>query len=108
MTLPCRIHRADNRKRFDSLPITFLVAACLLAAVGKVSSQEALSSASEAAGLGWLPAVPVQITAGVDTGYDDNVTLSQSAKSSWFATENVVLTYARPGERTAFSLIGVG
>ncbi|HZR63890.1 MAG TPA: outer membrane beta-barrel protein [Terriglobales bacterium] len=80
----------------------------MLTSAGEVLSQEALSSASEAAGLGWLPAVPVQITAGMDAGYDDNVTLSPSAKSSWFATENVVLTYVRPGQQTTFSLLGVG
>ena len=57
---------------------------------------------SEAAGLGWLPAIPIQITAGVDTGYDDNVTASTpSGEGSLFAAENIVLTYDRPGERTA-------
>ncbi|HEU5237523.1 MAG TPA: outer membrane beta-barrel protein [Pyrinomonadaceae bacterium] len=90
------------------MPFALLFAAYLLAPVSKVLSQEALSSASEAAGLGWLPAVPVQITAGVDMGYDDNVTLSSSGQGSVFARENVVLTYARPSERTQVSLIGVG
>jgi hypothetical protein len=108
MILPCRIHRAGNRNRVNSLPLALLFAACLLAPVSKVLSQEALSSASEAAGLGWLPAVPVQITAGVDMGYDDNVTLSSSGQGSVFARENVVLTYARPSQRTQVSLIGVG
>jgi hypothetical protein len=106
MILPCRIHRAHNR--VDPLPFALLFAACLLAPLSKVLSQEALSSASEAAGLGWLPAVPVQITAGVDMGYDDNVTLSSPGQSSVFARENVVLTYARPSERTQIALIGVG
>jgi len=108
MILPCRIHRTRNRNRFDRLPFAFLFAACLLAPVSKVLSQEALSSASEAAGLGWLPAVPVQITAGVDMGYDDNVTLGSPAQASVFTRENVVLTYARPSERTQIALIGVG
>jgi putative beta-barrel porin BBP2 len=108
MILPCRIHRTCNRHRGDSLPLALLLAVCLLAPVGKALSQEALSSASEAAGLGWLPAVPVQITAGVDMGYDDNVTLSSSGQGSVFTRENVVLTYARPSERTQVSLIGVG
>jgi len=113
MISPCRIHRARNRNRVDSLPLAILLATCFLASVGEVLSQEALSSASEAAGLGWLPAVPVQITAGLDMGYDDNVTLSspgqgQGSQGSVFARENVVLTYARPGERTQIALIGVG
>src|SRR5213080_3868560 len=108
MISPCRIHRARNRNRVDSLPLAILLATCFLASVGEVLSQEALSSASEAAGLGWLPAVPVQITAGLDMGYDDNVTLSSSGQGSVFARENVVLTYARPSERTQVSLIGVG
>src|SRR5437899_10532959 len=113
MISPCRIHRARNRNRVDSLPLAILLATCFLASVGEVLSQAALRSASEAAGLGWLPAVPVQITAGLDMGYDDNVTLSsagqgQGAQGSVFARENVVLTYARPGERTQIALIGVG
>jgi putative beta-barrel porin BBP2 len=106
MILPCRVYRV--RSRVDPLPFALLLAACLLAPVSKVLSQEALSSASEAAGLGWLPAVPVQITAGLDMGYDDNLTLSPSREGSAFARENVVLTYARPSERTQVSLIGVG
>ena len=59
-------------------------------------------------GSGWLPAVPIQITAGVDTGYDDNVTLQPSGEGSIFTRENVVLTYDRPGEQTQFFLLGVG
>ena len=106
MILPCRIHRA--RTRVDPLLFALLFAVCLLAPFSKVLSQEALSSASEAAGLGWLPAVPVQITAGLDMGYDDNVTLSSPSQGSVFARQNVVLTYARPSERTQVSLIGVG
>lgn len=106
MILPCRIHRARNR--VDPPLFALLFVACLLAPFSRVLSQEALSSASEAAGLGWLPAVPVQVSAGVDMGYDDNVTLSSSGQGSVFARENVVLTYARPSERTQLSLIGVG
>src|SRR5436190_991310 len=97
-----------DRNRVDPLAFMLLFAACLLAPVGKILSQEALTSASEAAGLGWLPAVPVQITAGVGMGYDDNLTLSSPSQGSVFARENVVLTYARPSERTQVSLIGVG
>ena len=106
MILPCRIHRARNR--VDPPLFALLFVACLLTPFSRALSQEALSSASEAAGLGWLPAVPVQISAGVDMGYDDNVTLNSSGQGSVFARENVVLTYARPSERTQLSLIGVG
>jgi len=113
MILPCRIHSARKRNRVDSLPLALVLAACLLAPFGETMSQEAISAASEAAGLGWLPAVPIQITAGVDMGYDDHVTgnnstASSSGQSSFFTRENLVLTYARPGERTLVSLIGVG
>jgi hypothetical protein len=106
MISPSRIHRARNC--VDQLPFALLFAVCFLAPIDDVLSQEALSSASEAAGLGWLPAVPVQITAALNMGYDDNVTLSSPGQGSVFARENVVLTYARPGERTQVSLIGVG
>jgi hypothetical protein len=108
MILPCRIHRTCNRHRVDSLPLALVLVACLFYPVREATSQDAVAAASEAAGLGWLPAVPVQITAGLDMGYDDNVTLSSAGQGSVFARENVVLTYARPSERTQFSLIGVG
>jgi hypothetical protein len=108
MLLPCRIHGAPKRNRVDSLPLTLVLAACLLAPFGETMSQETISAASEAAGLGWLPAIPIQITAGGDAGYDDNVTLQPSGKGSIFTRENVVLTYARPGERTQFFVVGVG
>jgi hypothetical protein len=107
MILPCRIHRVRNC--VDPLPLALLFAASLLAlhpveAVG----QNTAGATFEGAGIGWLPAVPLQITAGVDAGYDDNVTLSPSAQGSLFARENIVLTYDRPGEQTEFFLLGVG
>ena len=71
MILPCRIHRTRQRNRVDLLPLALVLVTCLFAPVREAMSQDAVSS--EAAGLGWLPAVPIQITAGVDTGYDDNV-----------------------------------
>jgi hypothetical protein len=113
MILPCRIHRTRNRNRVDSLPLALVLVACLFYPVREAKSQEALAAASEAAGLGWLPAVPIQITAGVDVGYDDHVTgntstTSSSGQKSFFARENLVLTYVRPTERTQLSLIGVG
>ena len=108
MILPCRIHGARKRNRVDSLPLALVFVACLFYPVREATSQDAVAAASEAAGLGWLPAVPVQITAGVGMGYDDNLTLSSPSQGSVFARENVVLTYARPSERTQVSLIGVG
>jgi hypothetical protein len=111
MILPCRIHRARKRNRVDSLPLALVLVSCLFAPVREAKSQEAVAAASEAAGLGWLPAVPIQITAGADVGYDDHVTGSTSGSSgqkSFFARENLVLTYSRPTERTQLSLTGVG
>jgi hypothetical protein len=105
MILPCRIHRTGNRHRADSLPLGFLLAVCLLIPLGEAMSQ---GPESDSAGLSWLPAVPLQITAGLDTGYDDNATLTSSPQGSAFVRENVVLTYARPGERTEIDLVGVG
>jgi hypothetical protein len=111
MILPCRIHRGRNRNRVDSLALALVLVGCLFAPVREAKSQDAVAAASEAAGLGWLPAVPIQITAGVDVGYDDHVTGStgsSSGQKSFFTRENLVLTYSRPGERTLVSLIGVG
>jgi predicted porin len=108
MILPCRIYQDCNRNRVDPLPVALLFAVCFLASIGEVLSQEASITASEAAGLGWLPAVPVQITAGVDLGYDDNPNTTANGQGSTFAKENIVLTYARPSERTQIGLIGVG
>jgi hypothetical protein len=105
MILPCRIYRARKRNRVGSLPLALVLVACLFAPVREAMSQDAVS---EGAGLGWLPAVPLQITAGADMGYDDNVNTSSNAEGSAFARENIVLTYARPGQRTQVSLIGVG
>jgi hypothetical protein len=111
MILPCRIHRGRSRNRVDSLAFVLVVVGCLFGPLRQAMSQAAVAAASEAAGLGWLPAVPLQITAGVDIGYDDHVngsTGSSSGQKSLFTRENLVLTYARPTERTQVSLIGVG
>jgi len=108
MILPCRIHRTRKRNRIDSLPLALVLVTCLFCPVREAVSQDAVAAASEAAGLGWLPAVPLQITAGVDMGYDDNVNTNASGQGSVFTRENLVLTYARPGERTLVSVIGVG
>src|SRR5262245_12352886 len=108
MILPCRIHQAGNRKRVELLSLAVVFAALLILQPAQSQAQQLAGPALEETGLGWLPAVPVQVTAGVETGYDDNVTLSPSPKGSWFVGENVVLTYSRPGDRTVCALLGVG
>ena len=107
MTLPCRIHRARNR--VNPLPLTVLFAIFFLALQpGDTRGQDTTGSSFEQAGVSWLPAIPIQITAGVDVGYDDNATISPSGEGSLFAGENVVLSYNRPGERTQFYVLGIG
>jgi len=106
MLLPCRIHRARNGAA--SLPLTLLFVASLLALQSGRTWAQATGSTFERVGVGWLPGIPIQITAGGDAGYDDNVTLQPSGEGSIFTRENVVLTYTRPGERTQFFVVGVG
>ena len=106
MLLPCRIHRARNG--VASLPLTLLFVASLLALQSGRTWAQATGSAFERVGVGWLPGIPIQIIAGGDAGYDDNVTLQPSGEGSIFTRENVVLTYNRPGERTQFFVVGVG
>jgi hypothetical protein len=103
--LPCRIHQPP--KHVDSLTLALLFAAFFIAPL-QVIGQETSASPFEGAGIGWLPAIPIQITAGVDMGYDDNATLTPSGEGSLFAGENIVLTYNRPGEATQFSVLGIG
>ena len=76
-------------------------------------AQETSVSPFEEAGIGWLPAIPIEITSGVDFGYDDHVigsnpAANSSSQGSFFAKENLVLTYNRPGEQTEVSLLAVG
>ena len=106
MILPCRILRA--RIRVGSLPVALLFAASFLVLQSSRTWAQATGSAFERVGVGWLPGIPIQITAGGDAGYDDNVTLQPSGEGSIFTRENVVLTYARPGERTQLFMMGVG
>jgi len=112
MILPCRIHQPRNL--FNPLSFAFLFTVCLLAPVTEGMGQYAASSTSEETGVSWLPSVPLQITAGVDIGYDDNVigasntTTNSSGQSSFFARENLVLSYDRPGEQTEVRLLAVG
>src|SRR4029450_1328637 len=111
MIWPCRIHRARNT--CDPRPPALLFAASLLAPFAEAMGQYAAGSTSEEAGVSWFPSVPLQITAGVDIGYDDhvlgsNASTSSSGQSSFFARENLVLAYDRPGERTEVRLVAVG
>ena len=108
MILPCRIHRPG--KLIDSLPLAFLFAAFLLVPVTEAMAQYGAGS-SEGGGGG--RSVPIDITAGVDIGYDDhvlgnNTTTGSSGQSSFFARENLVLSYDRPRERTELRLVAVG
>jgi len=80
--LPCRIHQPP--KHVDSFTLALLFAASVIAPI-QVIGQETSASPFEAAGIGWLPAIPIQITAGVDMGYDDNATLTPGGEGSLFA-----------------------
>lgn len=106
MILPCRILRA--RIRIGSLSLALLLAVFFLVLQPNRTSAQATGSPFEQAGLGWLLAIPIQITAGVDMGYDDNATLTPSGQGSLFVGENAVLTYNRPGEATQFYVLGIG
>jgi len=110
MISPCRIHRTRNR--VDPLAFALLFAACLLDPVTEAMAQYAAGS-SETAGVSGGRSVPLEITAGVDIGYDDhvlgsNTTTGSSGQSSFFARENIVLSYDRPRERSELRLIAVG
>src|SRR5437867_12187567 len=88
MLLPCRIHRARNG--VASLHLTLLFVASLLALQSGRTWAQATGSAFERVGVGWLPGIPIQITAGLDAGYDDNVTLSSNAEGSLRSEERRV------------------
>jgi hypothetical protein len=103
--LPCRIQQP--LKHVNSLTLALLFAVSFVIPL-QVTGQDTSASPFEAAGIGWLPAIPIQITAGMDIGYDDNATLTPSGEGSLFIGENVVLTYSRPWERTQFLVLGVG
>ena len=107
MILQRRNRRTRKRDRVDSLTLALLFAASFIAPL-QVIGQETSASSFEQAGIGWLLAIPIQITAGVGMGYDDNATLTPSPKGSLFAGENVVLTYNRPGQATQFYALGIG
>jgi hypothetical protein len=105
VTLPCRIYQPP--KHLDSLTLALLFVACFMTPT-QAMGQEAPASPFEGAGVDWLPAIPIQLTAGVDMGYDDNATLTPSPEGSLFVGENVVLTYNRASGPTQFYALGIG
>src|SRR5438067_1177355 len=123
MIFPSRIRGCRNHVLV--LRFALLFAACFLAPVGEAMAQYAAGSTSEAgaAGGGRFTSeagaagggrhVPLEITAGVDLGYDDhvlssNATTGASGQGSLSVRENLVLTYDRTIEPTEIRLIGVG
>jgi hypothetical protein len=96
------------RNRVDPLALICLLIVLLLAVQPGQMRAQAGASTFEGTGLTWLPPIPMQITAGMDAGYDDNATLASNSQGSFFTRENIVLTYDRPGERTQLFLVGVG
>jgi Putative beta-barrel porin 2 len=77
---------------------------------GGSTSERAGAGGGGAGGGGY---VPLEITSGVDFGYDDHVIGSNAAEnssspSSFLAKENLILTYDRPGEQTEVRLVAVG
>jgi hypothetical protein len=94
-------------KRVNSLALALLFAASFITPFQAIG-QETSASPFEEAGLGWLPTIPIQITAGVDMGYDDNATLAPSGEGSSFVGENVTLSYNRSTKPTQFYLLGIG
>jgi hypothetical protein len=106
MILPCRIHRI--RRLVDSLPLALLFAVFFLISRNQVMGQYGGGGSTSGGGQ-----VPLKITTGVDLGYDDHVIGSNAgansnSPTSFFAKENLVLTYERPGEQTEFHLLAVG
>ncbi|HEY4660547.1 MAG TPA: outer membrane beta-barrel protein [Terriglobales bacterium] len=93
---------------FPLLLAVMVFAPAFLLSPFQATAQDAAASSFQAAGVSWLPAVPLGITAGVDAGYDDNVTLTPDAQGSFFSRENIVLTYSAASTRTQFYLLGVG
>jgi Putative beta-barrel porin 2 len=107
MISPCRTHQ--TRRFGDSLPLAFLFAAFLLMQRNEAIGQ----STGSTAGAGGGRSVALDITAGLDFGYDDHVlgtsaTTSSSGQSSFLVRENVSLIYNRPMERTDLRLLAVG
>ena len=106
MILPCRT-RHPVTALTARLAVAVFASAFLLLPF-RADAQNAASSSLHEPDVRWVPAVPISITAGVDSGYDDNVTLTPNAQGSFFGRENVVLTYSSASTRTQLFLLGVG
>jgi len=117
MIWPCRIRGCRNH--VPLLRFVLLFAACLLAPIGEAMAQYGGGSISGAGaaggggGGGGRSYVPLEITAGVDLGFDNNVlgsnaTTGGSGRGSLSVRENLVLTYDRFAEPTEVHLIGAG
>lgn len=109
MILPCRIYRISSH--IDSLPFAFLFAAFLLIPHNEAMGQYGAGGATSRAG--GEGSVPLEITTGLDFGYDDHVigstgVANSSSPSSLFAKENLVLTYYRAGEQTEVRALAIG
>jgi hypothetical protein len=107
--MPCRTQQPRNG--IYPLPLAFLLATFWLIRPNEVIGQYGAGSASETGAGGGH--VPLEITTGVDFGYDDhvigsNAAANSSSPSSFFAKENLVLTYDRPEEQTEYRLLAVG
>ena len=88
--------------------VVVVLTSALLLSPFQARAQNVYASTSKDAGAIWRSAIPIQILAGVDGGYDDNVTLMSNAQGSPFTRENLVMTYNFPSARTQFYVIGVG
>ena len=119
MILPCRIRGCRNHVLV--LRFALLFAACLLAPIGEAMAQYGAGAgggggggrAGAGGGGGGGSYVPLEITAGVNLGFDNNVlgsntTTGGSGRGSLSVGENLVLTYDRFAEPTEVHLIGVG
>src|SRR5437762_13980358 len=125
MILPCRTRRI--RRFIDSLSLVFLSTAFSLTLHNQAMAQYGAGSISGAGagggggggragaggGGGGGRQVPLEITAGVTLGFDNNVlgsntTTGGSGRGSFSVRENLVLTYDRFAEPTEVHLIGVG
>jgi hypothetical protein len=111
MILPCRSRALCNC--VHRLRLILLFALIFQAQAADMIGQTEPGSTSDQGNVDWFPPVPLQITAGVDIGYDDRVIgsdsgTSSSGQSSSFVRENVILSYDRGGEQTQIRLIGIG
>jgi hypothetical protein len=116
MSLPCRTRRSRSCVRSPCFALLFALwfGAPLAQALAQTesSSSPQLGKTQQAAGTAKAQTFPLEITAGVDLGYDDNViganSVNSSGQSSFFTREHLVLSYDRTMEQTEIHAIGVG